>query len=468
MSLRNKTAPKAGRVLVVNSDPEIRRILEVNLAHANLEVILAESGAVALEKIRRDKSDVVILDQELPDMESGDIYSRIRELSGTIPAILIGSRLKKIDVGIKADEFAVSYIAKPFDPGEVVSLVQEYLMYKRRTGNTVTPLGCADRIQTEKEIAGGKTKVKTRATNKIKKWPGPPQQLDSLQVAMDISRKEAREALRNMQRIVASLVEKVPPALKDSFDRLAGDIQELAVLCNRSLYLVHDFGSRLEKQQERLSQQESEQLAMSEAILTICRNIARSMRVRVLFDLESSRRVARYALAISRELGMPGPDQRALHHAALLKDISLAFSRPNIIEPMASIGRETAAALKERLNLVWKTLATIPFLVPACNFLLYKHERYDGTGGIFGLEGADIPLGARVLAVADAFDALTSPRSPQGKMAPELVARRIVTESGLSFDPHIVSAFLMLWKKNELGFIVAQDKGEVGLGVPLE
>jgi response regulator RpfG family c-di-GMP phosphodiesterase len=468
MILRHKATPKAGKVLVVNADPEIRRILEVNLAYANFEVALTESSAAALEKISSDKSDVIILDQELLDMESGDIYSRIKEFSGTIPIILIGSRLRKRNADIKADEIAVSYVTKPFDPGEVVSLVQEYLMHKRRTMNIDPLTGSPDRIQTNKEIASAKAKATPHAVNITKKWRNPLQPVDSLQVAMDISRKEARVALKNMQRITASLVERVPPALKDSFDRLAGDIQELAVLCNRSLYLIHDYNSRLEMQQERLSRQESEQLATSEAILAICRNITRSMHIRVFFDMESNRRVIKNTLAIARELGMSDLERQALHYAALLKDISLAFSRPHIIERMASTSRETAAALKERLNLIWKVLATIPFLMPTCNLLLYRYERYDGTGGTFGLKGADIPLGARVLAVADALETLTSTRSPQGKMTSESIVQQIIAESGLSFDPHVVSALLMLWKKNELGLIVTEDEEEIGLGVPLE
>lgn len=139
MFVRDKTAPKSGKVLVVYADPEIRRILEVNLAHANLEVVLAKSGVAALERICRDKSDVVILDQELLDMEMGDIFRRIKELSGDVPVILIGSRSKKRNTAAKADEIAVSYVAKPFDPGEVVALVKGYLMHKERTMN-IDPL----------------------------------------------------------------------------------------------------------------------------------------------------------------------------------------------------------------------------------------------------------------------------------------------------------------------------------------
>ncbi len=451
MIARSTAARKAGKVLVVNYDYEISRILEVNLAHANLEVVLAESGAEALEIIRRDKADIIIVDQELLDMESSDIFRHIKELSGDIPVILIGSPSQKIYTPAKAYEIAVSYIAKPFDPQEVVALVQGHLMHKERTMNINPPAGLPERARVSKETAA-------------KKWRSGLPDVDSIQTAMEISRKEAREALKSVQLIVASLVETVPPALKDSFDRLAGDVQELAVLCNRSLYLVHTFNSRLEMQQERLLQQESEQRATSEAVLTICRHITRSMKVERIFDLKSSKRVVKYTLAIAKELGISDVEQRTLYHAALIKDIALAFSPLDIIERTALIGHEIAVAVKERLNLMWKALAAIPFLVPACNLLLYRYERYNGTGGTFGLKGTDIPLGSRILAVADAFDSLAYTRSLEEEIASRLAVPQITAESGSSFDPQVVNALSKLWKRNELEFVFTENKGEIGLG----
>jgi diguanylate cyclase (GGDEF)-like protein len=291
-----------------------------------------------------------------------------------------------------------------------------------------------------------------------KKWQSWMIEVNTLQMAMDISRKEARDAIKNIQRLVASIVEPVPPALKDAYDRLGGKVQELAVLCNRSLFLADDFNSRLEIQQDRLLQQESEQLATSEAIMTICRDMIRSTQVKLLFDLESGKRVVKYTLAVAKELKIPDVERQALYHAALLKDIALAFSRPDIIEQMTLTSREMVAAMKERLNLVWKALATIPFFLPACNLLLYRFERFDGTGGSFGIKGTDIPLGSRILAVADAFDFMTSARSPQGKISPKLAVQKIVAESGLCFDPHVVSALLMLWKRNELDTSLSESR----------
>jgi response regulator RpfG family c-di-GMP phosphodiesterase len=278
---------------------------------------------------------------------------------------------------------------------------------------------------------------------------------------MEISRRAAREALKNIQRIIVSLLKTVPPGLQDSLDRLAGEVQALAVLCNRSLYLAHNFSSRLETQQERLSQQESEQLALSEAALANYRNIARSMKARLIFDYASSKRVAKYALAIAQVLGMPEIERRTLYHTALFKDISLAFARPETIEQMAQVNRETAVALKERLNTIWKTLATIPFFAPACNLLLYRFERYDGTGGTFGLKNTDIPLGTRVLAVADNLDSLISGGTQRDKIDPGRAIEQIVAQSGLSFDPQVVGALLILWERHGPGLVASENKPEL-------
>jgi response regulator RpfG family c-di-GMP phosphodiesterase len=468
MLFRDKTAPRAGKVLIVNADPEITRILEVNLAYANFEVVLAQNGAEALQKIRDDKSDIVILDQGLVEAENGDFSRRIRELSGNVPIILIGSRYKKHSTTNRLEEIAICYIAKPFEPREVVALVQGYLMHKERMTKTDPMAGLPNRGQIGNESPNENGKVTNHVISLPKKWRSSLQDVDSLQLAMDVNRTDAREALKNIQRIVASLVATVPPALKDSFKRLADEVQEMAVLCNRSLYLAHDFNRRLEIQQDYSLQREAEHVATSEAILTICRNITRFMQVNLLFDPKSGRRVAKYALAIAKELRITDIEQRVLYHAAMLKDLALAFSHPEVIEQTAVAGRDKAAALKERLNLLWRAVATIPFFFPVCNLLLYKHERYDGTGGSFGLEGKDIPIGARILAVADVFDILTSDRSPRGSIAPALAITRIVAESGLSLDPHVVGALMMLFNRNELEFPSSENKSEIDLGVTSE
>jgi diguanylate cyclase (GGDEF)-like protein len=853
MVLRGTTTQKAGRVLVINADPEIIRILEVNLAHANLEVVSAQSGAEALSKIQTDKSDIIILEPSLPDMDCTEIFRKIKELPQTsrIPIIIISAKPRKICKIANAEDIAIRYITKPFDPKEVVALVQGYLMHKERMVNINPLTGLPNQIQVNNEIAklirqkntfaaiyiamhdfkainktygydqgdrviqlladivseavrlfgnpddlaghvnGDKfvvvstpykartlcrriiadfnrrikalytdehlqmghaayespsdskeqtpimsihlavvtnqkrtfnhhlevsetaseqieylrrstesncyfdvkangielpltlarrdtthinkeelkalqgvlawfnfligeldipvTEIKnrlhsleyikaenlsqeqqdslkalqenyshltrviegianvarseelragaffdevdightlswvmeqveklaeqkgikaeievagnvgriigdkksltqsllyilrseihssptesrlhirvtekneesinieitspnhyfsTRALNTLlqgqpdisqqeilknelypvgilvrglggkldvtsekqkgtiytltipKKWQSWMQEVDTLQLAMEISRKEARDALKNIQRIVSSLMEQVPPALKDAYERLGSKVQELGVLCNRSLFLADDLSNRLEAQQDRLLQQEVEQLTTLEAILTICREIAKSMHVGNIFDLESARRVAEYALSIAGEFKLSESDRQALRYAALFKDLGLALSPKDMVEQKVATTLEEAMAIRVRYDLVWKTLSTIRFLITALDFVLYRYERYDGTGGRFGVKGTDIPLGSRILAIADTFDSITSGRSPQGKLTLKMAMQKIVEDSGLCFDPHVVGAFLMLWKRKELNTVPSES-----------
>ncbi len=143
----------------------------------------------------------------------------------------------------------------------------------------------------ELEAASDREKGTTYTVTLPKKWRSWVQDVDTLQLAMEISRKEAREALKNTQQSVASLLKQAPPELKNHYDRLSGKIQELAVLCNRSLFLADDYNTRLEIQQDRLLQQEAEQAATSEAILILCRDMAVTMQARHLFNPESAKKV---------------------------------------------------------------------------------------------------------------------------------------------------------------------------------
>ncbi len=279
-----------------------------------------------------------------------------------------------------------------------------------------------------------------------KKWQSWMQELNALQLATEISRKESQAELKNIQHQLSSLVEQVPPTIKDSLETLRGKIQELGVLCNRSLFLTDDLSSRLETQEDRLLQQEVEQLATSEAMLTIGREIARSMHVGYIFDSDSAKRVTRYALTIANEFRLSDSDHQALHHAALLKDLGLALSAHDMVEKMVVPTLKEAMAVRARFNLVWKALSTLPFLALALVFILYRYERYDGMGGPLGVKGENIPLGARILAVADTFDAMTSGPSPQGTLAPRLAVQKIADDSGQRFEPDVVSAFLRAWR----------------------
>jgi diguanylate cyclase (GGDEF)-like protein len=287
-----------------------------------------------------------------------------------------------------------------------------------------------------------------------KKWQSWMPEVDTLQLAMDISRKEARDSLKDVNQIIAFLNEKLLAAVKENMEKLGGKIQEMGVLCNRSLFLANDLSSRLESQQNRMLQQEVDQLTVLEAILVPCREIVRNLRLTNVFELDSAKRVARYALSIADEFKISENHRKALLYAALFKDLGLVLSPGDMLAQNVVATVEEAKEVKAHFDPLGKTLATIRFLMPALHIIRYRYERHDGQGGLFGVKGNEIPLGSRILAIADKYDAMISGRWPEGKLSPESAMNKIIEDSGQRFDPHVVNAFFMLWKRNEIESVI--------------
>jgi response regulator RpfG family c-di-GMP phosphodiesterase len=248
----------------------------------------------------------------------------------------------------------------------------------------------------------------------------------------------------------------MPSAVKENLENLGYKVQELLVLCNRSLFLADDLNNRLENQQDRLLQQEVEQLATLEAILIANREIARSMGVENLFDLKSTQRVVKNALTMANGFRLSRNERQSLYYAALLKDLGLVAYPQDMVEQMVVPTHEQAVAISVRFNLVWKTLSRVDFLSTPLTFISHRYERYDGKGYPFGIKGNNIPLGARILAVADTFDTMTSGLWPRGTLAPRTAVQKLVAESGKRFDPDVVSALVRAWRRAE--FYVASLK----------
>jgi response regulator RpfG family c-di-GMP phosphodiesterase len=185
----------------------------------------------------------------------------------------------------------------------------------------------------------------------------------------------------------------------------------------------------------------------------VSREIATSAQVGYLFDLESTRRVAKNVSLIAREFRLSRIERQALHYAALLKDLGFISCPEDVLEQTIVTTLEEAIDLSKHFNIMWKVLSRLSFLAPALDIIWHRCERHDGTGHPFGVRGSDIPFGARILAVADSFDIMTSGRVSQKALAPEAAVQKLIAESGQCFDPDVVSAFLRVWRRKEFQFV---------------
>jgi len=155
-----------------------------------------------------------------------------------------------------------------------------------------------------------------------------------------------------------------------------------------------------------------------------------------------SQRVCRYSLELGRGLGLSGEALDVIARGGYLHDIGKLGIPDSILLKPGPLNPQEWRVMRQHAQIGFDLVQGIPFLAEAADIILAHHERYDGSGYPRGLRGDEIPLGARIFAVADSFDAITSDR-PYRRASTFAVGRETVgRESGRQFDAQIVSLFL--------------------------
>lgn len=154
-----------------------------------------------------------------------------------------------------------------------------------------------------------------------------------------------------------------------------------------------------------------------------------------------SRRVVAYTMRLAQELGLSASERRELRYGALLHDIGKIGVPDAILLKPDSLTDDEWAIIRRHPKWGQRILAGIPFLEDAARVVVTHHERWDGSGYPDGLTGNEIPLGARIFAVADTLDAMTSDRPYRNALPVDVAHDEIVANSGKQFDPRVVEAF---------------------------
>lgn len=157
-----------------------------------------------------------------------------------------------------------------------------------------------------------------------------------------------------------------------------------------------------------------------------------------------SRRVVQYTLALAQQLGVSEDQLVPIMRGALLHDIGKIGVPDAILRKPGPLSAEEWTIMKQHTRFGYQMLKGIDFLKEATPIILSHHERFDGTGYPTGLSEVDIPLGARIFAVADAYDAITSDRPYRRGRTHEAALEEIRSCAGTQFDPTVVAALLSL------------------------
>lgn len=170
-----------------------------------------------------------------------------------------------------------------------------------------------------------------------------------------------------------------------------------------------------------------------------------------------SRRVTKWALAIGQQLKLSPRELINLERGALLHDVGKIGISDNILLKAGPLDRQERVLMNLHPRLGYEMLKGISFLQEALPVVLYHQEMYDGSGYPEGLSGDDIPLGARIFAVADTYDAMTSSRPYRDALSHEEALTEIICNRGTQFDPRVVDSFVALFDSTRNDYRQAQE-----------
>ena len=154
-------------------------------------------------------------------------------------------------------------------------------------------------------------------------------------------------------------------------------------------------------------------------------------------------RLQRCALQIARALGIEGEsDLKAIEAAVLLHDMGKLSVPGFILNKPGELTPAEFERIKQHVTVAAQILSHVDFPYPVASVVRHHHERWDGTGYPDGLKGDAIPIGARIMAVVDCYDALTSHRPYRPAVSGVQALQMIVERSGSAYDPRVVDAFV--------------------------
>jgi len=193
--------------------------------------------------------------------------------------------------------------------------------------------------------------------------------------------------------------------------------------------------------------------AKNDTILNTIFALAATVDAREYHARNHSKKVSQYTADIAATLGYPPEDIERIRTAALLHDIGKVGISDQLLTKREPLVAEEWELIRAHPNLGVAILQNVECLKNCLAAVQYHHERYDGTGYPAGLQGDNIPLDARVLAIADSYDAMISPRPYRSALSVEEAIEEVRRGAGTQFDPKVVDAFLSARQanKNTLG-----------------
>lgn len=182
--------------------------------------------------------------------------------------------------------------------------------------------------------------------------------------------------------------------------------------------------------------------------LSVIQALAAAVEARDPYTEKHSQRMAEYAMATARAMGLSIYSAEVVRYAAILHDIGKIGIPDHILSKSNSLTEQEWNQIKKHSTIGAEIIKQINSLSDASKIVYHHHERYDGEGYPDGLKGESIPLGSRIIAVIDAYDAMTSRRPYREALSKEEAIMELKKHAGTQFDRKVVEAFLKVLERN--------------------
>jgi HD-GYP domain-containing protein (c-di-GMP phosphodiesterase class II) len=218
------------------------------------------------------------------------------------------------------------------------------------------------------------------------------------------------------------------------------EFQRLALRFNVMQQAIHDYLNQMK------AANAAEKRTLKQAILAL----VNAIDAKDPYTKGHSKRVSLFARAVAEEMGQEGDLLEETEMSALLHDIGKIGIEDAILKKPAPLTEKEYEVMKRHPEKGVAILEAMDRLAPYVDGMLYHHENYDGKGYPKGLRAKDIPLQARIVAVADAFDAMTTNRPYSIAMSHESAINRLNEMAGIRFDPEVVAAMTQAFYSGKL------------------
>jgi len=180
--------------------------------------------------------------------------------------------------------------------------------------------------------------------------------------------------------------------------------------------------------------------------ISMVKSLVSALEAKDFYTRHHSARVTEFSLKIARHMGFGERELDDLELAGLLHDVGKIGIPENILNKPGPLTGEEYKAIKDHPVFGESILKPVVELTQIAKIVRCHHERYDGKGYPDGLKGLEIPLGARIMTVADSYDAITSKRPYRGEESHHFAVKEIIRCSGSQFDPEVIQHFIEVAK----------------------